>query len=122
MARIWQSTGWFNFHNGSRQNRLQESRWTIHLEEENLKALAKKEGLWNLFIPLFVTVPENSHHRFSVPETLRDCEPWLLLRKQRPMCRRMVFCSWRRLLKLQSMLTLYFMRLNSAVRGVHLQG
>ncbi|CAD6343436.1 unnamed protein product [Miscanthus lutarioriparius] len=26
------------------------SRWTIHPEEENLKALAK-EGLWNLFIP-----------------------------------------------------------------------
>ncbi|CAL5061059.1 unnamed protein product [Urochloa decumbens] len=28
------------------------SRWTIHPEEENIKALAKKEGLWNLFIPL----------------------------------------------------------------------
>jgi len=28
------------------------SRWTIHPEEETLEALAKKEGLWNLFIPL----------------------------------------------------------------------
>jgi acyl-CoA dehydrogenase len=28
------------------------SRWTIHPEEENIKALAKKEGLWNLFIPV----------------------------------------------------------------------
>ncbi|KAK9084270.1 hypothetical protein Scep_030741 [Stephania cephalantha] len=27
-------------------------RWTIHPEEENLKELAKQEGLWNLWIPL----------------------------------------------------------------------
>lgn len=29
-------------------------RWTIHPEEENLKELAKKEGLWNLFIPVCI--------------------------------------------------------------------
>ncbi|KAK2645497.1 hypothetical protein Ddye_020692 [Dipteronia dyeriana] len=28
-----------------------DSRWTVHPEEERLKELAKKEGLWNLFIP-----------------------------------------------------------------------
>ncbi|KAI4369553.1 hypothetical protein MLD38_017980 [Melastoma candidum] len=28
-----------------------DSRWTIHPEEERLKELAKKEGLWNLWIP-----------------------------------------------------------------------
>ncbi|XP_044479974.1 probable acyl-CoA dehydrogenase IBR3 [Mangifera indica] len=30
---------------------LSESRWTVHPEEERLKELAKKEGLWNLWIP-----------------------------------------------------------------------
>ncbi|KAI4345386.1 hypothetical protein L6164_012514 [Bauhinia variegata] len=29
-----------------------ESRWTVHPEEEKLKELAKREGLWNLWIPL----------------------------------------------------------------------
>lgn len=35
-------------------NRLAQSssRWTVHPEEERLKDLAKKEGLWNLFLPV----------------------------------------------------------------------
>lgn len=30
------------------------SRWTVHPEEERLKDLARKEGLWNLWIPVCV--------------------------------------------------------------------
>lgn len=29
-------------------------RWTIHPEEEKLKELAKKEGLWNLWVPVCI--------------------------------------------------------------------
>ena len=30
-------------------------RWTVHPEEEKLKELAKKEGLWNLWLPVCIT-------------------------------------------------------------------
>ena len=30
-------------------------RWTVHPEEEKLKELAKKEGLWNLWLPVWIT-------------------------------------------------------------------
>lgn len=37
-------------------NKLARSdlRWTVHPEEERLKELAKKEGLWNLWIPVCI--------------------------------------------------------------------
>lgn len=31
-----------------------DSRWTVHPAEEKLKEMAKKEGLWNLWIPVCI--------------------------------------------------------------------
>lgn len=42
---------------------LSESRWTVHPEEESLKELAKKEGLWNLWIPVCFQIA-SSHIAF----------------------------------------------------------
>lgn len=33
-----------------------ESRWTVHPAEEKLKEMAKKEGLWNLWIPVCILI------------------------------------------------------------------
>lgn len=33
-----------------------ESRWTVHPAEEKLKEIAKKEGLWNLWIPVCILI------------------------------------------------------------------
>lgn len=35
-------------------NKLANSsmRWTVHLDEEKLKEMAKKQGLWNLWLPV----------------------------------------------------------------------
>ena len=33
-----------------------ESRWTVHPAEEKLKEIAKKEGLWNLWIPVCIPI------------------------------------------------------------------
>lgn len=40
-------------------------RWTVHPEEEKLKELAKKEGLWNLWVPVCILVLPQSLVMFS---------------------------------------------------------
>lgn len=40
-------------------------RWSIHPEEERLKELAKKEGLWNLWIPVCAVANVFSSHFIS---------------------------------------------------------
>ena len=33
-----------------------DSRWTVYPAEEKLKEMAKKEGLWNLWIPVCILI------------------------------------------------------------------
>lgn len=40
-------------------------RWTIHPEEEKLKEMAKKEGLWNLWIPVCILALLSFNHLYS---------------------------------------------------------
>lgn len=44
---------------------LSSSRWTIHPEEEKLKEMAKKEGLWNLWIPVCILTLLSFTHMYS---------------------------------------------------------
>lgn len=41
---------------------LSNARWTIHPQEENLKEAAKREGLWNLWIPVSL-IRNNQFHK-----------------------------------------------------------
>jgi hypothetical protein len=42
------------------------SRWTPHPEEEKLKELAKKEGLWNLWIPVWILIFLSIYHSIFI--------------------------------------------------------